>query len=220
MLSYAISEVEKLQAMQQLTDILLPSSTVNMMPPEEYWCFQCQEPGHIAHQCPIIHCFKHDEYGHIVMVCPPRIPLSGTPAHHPRPWPCSRYLTQSSSWHCHEDRCRCSWSRSLTPTLTNIAVELNMNPTGAAPGHTTGITDGITEAVHNDHTLPTHIIPAAIPHIADHQLIEALPLIQETTAVHAHDQPTNLPRKIHMTPLYNPVSHKVEHIPKGLPESQ
>ena len=42
-LSDAISEVEKLQAEQQLTATLLPSSTVNMMSNEGDQCFWCQE---------------------------------------------------------------------------------------------------------------------------------------------------------------------------------
>ena len=37
----AISEVEKLQAAQQLTTTLLPSSTVNVMSSEDDKCFQC-----------------------------------------------------------------------------------------------------------------------------------------------------------------------------------
>ena len=45
----AITEVEKLQAVQQLTATLLPSSMVNVMYNEEDQCFQCQELGHIAH---------------------------------------------------------------------------------------------------------------------------------------------------------------------------
>ena len=52
----AISEVEKLQAAQQLTDMLIPSSTVNVRSNEEDCCFLDQEAGH-------------------------RIPPSGTPAH-------------------------------------------------------------------------------------------------------------------------------------------
>ena len=42
-LADAISEVEKLQAAQQLTTTLLPSSTVNVMSGEDDQCFQCQE---------------------------------------------------------------------------------------------------------------------------------------------------------------------------------
>ena len=36
---------------------------------EEDHCFQCQESGHIAQQCPNVHCFKCDEYGQIVVDC-------------------------------------------------------------------------------------------------------------------------------------------------------
>ena len=46
------SEVQKLQAAQQLTATLLPSSTVNMTSNEGDQCFQCQELGHTAHHCP------------------------------------------------------------------------------------------------------------------------------------------------------------------------
>ena len=47
-LADAISEVEKLQATQQLTATLIPSSMVNVMSNKEDCCFQCQESGHIA----------------------------------------------------------------------------------------------------------------------------------------------------------------------------
>ena len=47
-LTDAISEVEKLQATQQLTATLIPSSAVNVMSNEDNCCFQCQEAGHIA----------------------------------------------------------------------------------------------------------------------------------------------------------------------------
>ena len=83
-LTDTISEVEKLQAVQQLTATLLPSSTVNVMTNEGDQCFQCQELGHIAHNCPNVHCFECDKYGHIAVDCPDRIPPSGTPAHHKR----------------------------------------------------------------------------------------------------------------------------------------
>ena len=83
-LTDAISEVKKLQAAQQLTATLTPSSAVNVMSHKEECCFQCQESGHIAHHCPNVWCLKCDEYGHIVMDCPHRIPFSGTPACHHR----------------------------------------------------------------------------------------------------------------------------------------
>ena len=53
-LADAIPEVEKLQAAQELTATLIPSSMVNFMSKEEDPCFQCQESGHIACHCPNI----------------------------------------------------------------------------------------------------------------------------------------------------------------------
>ena len=54
MLTDAISEVEKLNALQQLTATIIPPSTVNVMSHKEDCCFMCQEPGHIAHNCPLL----------------------------------------------------------------------------------------------------------------------------------------------------------------------
>ena len=51
-LADAIREVEKLQAVQQLTAILLPSSSVNVMSSDDDKCFQCQESEHMACHCP------------------------------------------------------------------------------------------------------------------------------------------------------------------------
>ena len=81
-LADAISEVEKLQAAQQLTATLLPSSTVHVMSNKEEQCFQCQELGHITHHCLNVHCFECNDYCLIVADCPDRIPPSGTPTHH------------------------------------------------------------------------------------------------------------------------------------------
>ena len=83
-LADAISEVEKLQAVQQLTATLLPSSTVNVMSNKGDQCFQCQELSHIACHCPNVCCFECDEYGHIAVDCADRIPPSGMPACHKR----------------------------------------------------------------------------------------------------------------------------------------
>ena len=79
-LADAIREVEKLQAAQQLTATLLPSSTVNVMLSDDDKCFQCQESGHMACHCPCIKCFNCDKYGHVTTDCPDKIPPSGTPA--------------------------------------------------------------------------------------------------------------------------------------------
>ena len=55
-LADAIREVEKLQAAQQLTSTLLPSSSVNTMSSNDNKCLQCQEMGHMACYCPCIRC--------------------------------------------------------------------------------------------------------------------------------------------------------------------
>ena len=81
-LSEAIKEVEKLQAAQQITSTLLPTSLVNTMSSDNDRCFQCQEIGHMACYCLHIWCYDCDNYGHIAMDCPDKIPPSGTPAHH------------------------------------------------------------------------------------------------------------------------------------------
>ena len=61
-LADAIREVEKLQASQQLTATLLPSSSVNVMSSNDDKCFQCQELVHMACHCAHIKCFDCDEY--------------------------------------------------------------------------------------------------------------------------------------------------------------
>ena len=78
----AIWEVEKLNAPQKLTAMIIPPSTVNVMSNEEDCCFQCQEPGYIIQHCPHIRCYECDEYGHIIMDCPYKIPPSETPTPH------------------------------------------------------------------------------------------------------------------------------------------
>ena len=111
-LTDAISEVEKLNSVQQLQAMIIPSSIINMMSNEEDHCFQCQQQGHITCHCPNIRCFKCDEYGHIVMDCPHRIPPSGTPASHHQHRPHRSHHARSSSRPHHEDRNSQSCSRS------------------------------------------------------------------------------------------------------------
>ena len=111
-----ISGVEKLQAAQQLTTTLLPSSTVNVMSSEDDKCFQCQELRHMACHCPHIQCFDCNEYGHVAADCPDKIPPSDTPACHKRHHSHTRLCTRSTSRHCHWDRHRFSTSRSQSHT--------------------------------------------------------------------------------------------------------
>ena len=118
-LSEAIKEVEKLQAAQQITSTLLPTSSVNTMSSHNDRCFQCQEIGHMACYCPHIQCYDCDNYGHVTMDCPDKILPPGTPACH-RTDTNDRSRRPSSRHHshtrhsCHDcrDRSRFSHSRS------------------------------------------------------------------------------------------------------------
>ena len=118
-LSEAIKEVEKLQAAQQITSSLLPTSSVNTMSSDNDRFFQCKEVSHMARYCPHIRCYDCDNYGHVAMDCPDKILPSGTPA-------CCRTGTNdrsrrsssrhnshnSRSRHEHRNRSRFSCSRS------------------------------------------------------------------------------------------------------------
>ena len=80
-LAETIKEVEKLQAAQQITSTLLPTSSINTMFSDDDKCFQCQETSYMAHYCPHIRCFNCDKYGHVAVDCPDKTLPSGTPAH-------------------------------------------------------------------------------------------------------------------------------------------
>ena len=110
-LAEAIREVEKLQAAQQLTSSLLPTSLVNAMASDQERCFQCQEVGHMAQYCPHIRCYDCDNYGHVAMDCPDKIPLSGTPARR-RPGPSKRSQRSSSRYNSHTSCSRHEHRRS------------------------------------------------------------------------------------------------------------
>ena len=79
-LADTIREVEKLQAVQQLTSTLLLPLSVNIMSSDDDKCFQCQETGHMTCYCPHIRCFDCDDYGHVAANCPDKIPPSGIPS--------------------------------------------------------------------------------------------------------------------------------------------
>ena len=111
-LADTISEVEKLQAAQQLPATLLPSSVFNVMSSEKDQCFQCQEIGHIVHHCPNIRCFEYNEYGHIAADYPDRTPPLDTPAHHKRHHSNMRHHTRSTSRYHQRDGHRYNRSRS------------------------------------------------------------------------------------------------------------
>ena len=104
MLTDAISDMEKLNTTQQLTVMIIPPSTVNVMSNEDDYYFQCQELGHIACNCSHIRCNECDQYGHIFMNCTHRIPPLGTSATHHKPH--RSHHARSSLRHLHDDRDR------------------------------------------------------------------------------------------------------------------
>ena len=116
-LTEAIKEVEKLQAAQQITSSLLPTSSVNTMSSNNDRCFQCQEIGHMARYCPHIQCYDCDNYGHVAMDCPDKILPSGTPPHHrtdnrDRNRRSSSRQPSHTRCSCHNHRDRSRFSRS------------------------------------------------------------------------------------------------------------
>ena len=100
-LADAIKEVEKLQAAQQLTATLLPSSSMNIMSSDDDKCSQCQELGHMACHCPSIKGFDCDEYAHVTADCPNKIPPSGTPTRHRNTSSNTRHHDRSTSHNIH-----------------------------------------------------------------------------------------------------------------------
>ena len=109
-LAETIKEDERLQAAQQITSILLPTSSVNTMSSNKNKCYQCQETSHMAHYCPHIRCFDCNKYGHVAAACPEKIPPSGTPACH-RNNTTSRHDRSSSRHHSHTRHSRHDYNR-------------------------------------------------------------------------------------------------------------
>ena len=77
------------------------------------------------------------------------------------------------------------------------------------------------EYFHDAHTqVLIPIILTATLHITDYLHTEALQLTLEITADHTLDQPTNPPRKPHISLQHILEGHKVKHTPKGILELQ
>ena len=121
-------------------------------------CFQCQELGHNACNCPNVHCFECDEYGHIAVDCADRIPPSGTPACHKRQH--TRHHARSTSRHHHWDRHRHSRSKSQSHSH-GYQVTVMIIHAEFVPDH---ITDATTEALPNTITPALITIAVTWPH--------------------------------------------------------
>ena len=176
-LADTIKEVEKLQAAQQITSTLLPTSSVNTMSSDNDKCFQCQETGHMACYCPHIRCFDCDTYGHVATDCPDKIPPSGTPAHC-RGNTTSRHDRSSSRHHSHNrhshhdyrDKHRFSHPNP-THTILDTRVTATMTPTGVTPDH---FIDLHIVVPHTDE-VQVHTTTAVTHHIADPHPVEIFP---------------------------------------------
>ena len=167
-LADAISAVEKLQAAQQLTATLLPSSTVNVMSNEEDQCFQCQELGHITFHCLNVCCFQCNKYGHIAVDCPDRIPPPGMSACHKRQHSSTRHHARSTSRHPTTGTATDIAGQDHSHTLADINVTIIITHTEVVRDH---ITDAITGALHDTIT-PALIVIAMTHHTRDHPHIE------------------------------------------------
>ena len=156
-LAVAIKEVEKLQAAQQLTSTLLPSSSVNTMSSDEDKCYQYQESGHMACYCPHIRCFDCNDYGHVAADCPDKILPSGIPARHR-----VTILTQDDVIDPH---------LGITIMIGTITMTImtGIGLAGPDPIHT-AIDTGVTVAVTPEEVT---LCPITDPHATVHHITEA-----------------------------------------------
>ena len=219
-LTDVISEVEQLNAVQQLTAMIIPPSTVNMMSSEEYHCFQCQEQGHITWNCPNIRCFKCDEYGHIVMDCPHRIPPLGTQQNITNP-----DLTEAALLDQVQGTTVKTGTGKVVPChnliFTGNAAQVIMIHTEATPGHHIGVITATPGIVHNTQAPHIEIIainPTMTHHTdptADHPHTEVLQLTTPEIVVdHIHVHPMNPQGKIHIGHTHNPADQEENYTPR------
>ena len=106
------------------------------------------------------------------------------------------------------------------PIIADTTAKVNMTPTEASPGHTTGTTDDIIGVVHDAHIqVLIHIIPAVTLHPADYLHTEAH---QPTLAIRAHHVPiqhTNQVSKLCINLQCIPGDLKTSHTIKEIQES-
>ena len=177
----AIKEVEKLQAAQQLTTTLLPSSTVNVMSSDDDKCFQCQESGHMACHCPHIKCFNCDKYSHVAADAQRKyhhqVLLHDTEI---------IILAQDTILDLHlaipAGTDTALTGQSHIPAVTGTEVTAGAIHREVAPGHITDIHTG----AHLTTDTQTHIIIDGIHHTGDLHCTEALPHILEITVGQDH----------------------------------
>ena len=215
---------KKLNAVQQLTAMISPPSTVNMISNNEDHCFQCQEQGHIARNCPNIRCFECDEYGHIVMDCPHKILPLGTTAKHHLP-KCTKTTIPGQA----PDIAMKTGTGEVVPGHSHISTEtaaqVTMIHIEVIPGHNIGIiatTPGVAHDAQVSHTgviainlAMTHHIHPTTHHLHTEDHHHTTP---ETEDNHFHIHPTNLQDKVDIGHTHTPIDHKANHITRRTPE--
>ena len=204
-LTDTIKEVEKLQAAQQITSTLLPTSSVNTMSSDNDMCFQCQEVGHMACYYPHIWCYDYDNYGHVAMDCPDKIPLSSTPAHcrtdtnnRSRRSSSRHHSHTRHSHHDHKNRSRFSRSRSC-PMTTDTGEVATRTPIEVTPDHSIDLPIAvfhITEALVLTATTMTHLT-------TDLHLIGILPEMTADLNINPGNNTTDQPKDLHPLHRYH-----------------
>ena len=208
-LADAIKEVEKLQAAQQLTSTLLPSSSVNTISSDEDKCFQCQESGHMACYCPRIRCFDCDDYGHVATDCPDKIPPSGVPARH-----------RDNNSHKNDGIDPHPRIPIMIGTIT-VTSETGIGLAGPNPIHTaidTVVTLAVTHeevtldptmdlhtAVHHITEAQAHTVTDVTPHTADPYHTEVFPeTAVDPDHIHCTNTTTKHQQDHHLAPIKQP----------------
>ena len=170
-MSEAIKEVKKLQAAQQITSTLLPTTSVNTMSSDNDRCFQCQEVGHMACYCPHIWCYDCDNSGHVAMDCPDKIPPSGTPA-------CHRTDTNNRSR-------RSSLRHPATPDTHAMTTGTDLDSATLNPDPVTTVI-GVAAAMTLIEVTPDRStdLPTTTSHMTEAQVPTAAIMIHPTTDPH------------------------------------
>ena len=195
----AIREVEKLQAAQQLTSSLLPTSSVNTMSSDQEKCFQCQEVGHMACYCPHIRCYDCDIYGHVAMDCPDKIPPSGTPA-------CTAGLgpekgagdplpgiTVKQVAHAMNTEDLGSATLDHDPTTAAIGAAATTTPREVAQGHSIGLLAAISRMIEAPAPITTNVIHPT----ADSLPADMSPEMTADLTIEPANSSTNRPEVLH-----------------------
>ena len=196
----AIKEVEKLQAAQQITSTLLPTSSVNTMSSDNNRCFQCQEFGHMACYCPHIWCYDCDNYRHVAMDCPDKIPPSGRPAHCRADTnelgvedPPLDFIVAPDVYTRITRTDPDSVAPGLAPVTTDIGVVATRTPIEVAPNHSTDLPIAVS---HITGTLVSTI--TAVTHLtADLPLIGIFPKMTADLDINPGSNTTDRPEDPH-----------------------